>query len=70
MFSKPIFLLKNEEFLKIFSYLNYDDLLVMRKVDERFSDAVDSVIGRSLIWIKDEKDYSAALKLFGTDEHA
>lgn len=70
MSSKPIPRLNYEDLLKIFSYLNYDDLLVMRKADERFKNAVDSVIGHSLVWLKEEEDYSASVKLFGTDENA
>lgn len=69
MSAKPIPELHDEELIVIFHFMNYDDLLVLRKVDERFSELVGYVLGRSMVWIKASEDCSSALKLFGGDEH-
>lgn len=68
MSAKTIPELHDEELLVIFRYLNYDDLLVLRKVNERFNDLVGYVLGRSVVWIKASEDCSSALKLFGSDD--
>lgn len=59
--------LPNEMMIKILGYLTYDDLLVIRKIDDKFKQLIDLLVSRRAIWLKESKDDRQSLKLYNTE---
>ena len=64
-----MYVFPSEIYVKILSYLSYDDLLVVRNVNEYFRKLVNYVVGTKTVWIKSCDDRAPVHKMFSTNEY-
>ena len=59
----------SEVCIKILSYLNYPQLLIVKNVNKDFSRLVNYVVGSKTVWIQSSDDRAPVHKMFSTNEY-